>query len=340
MNKRTKGDAVRRDEVLGKTLSQTDNGPSPAEPSAGPPNRKVLRTLALVVLLGIAGVVAWAKWATVSSIFHGGNGSDRIIGLSGRIEGDDSAVASKTSGRILEVRVREGDSVNAGQILAVLDDQQVRAREEQARGAVEGAVARTKAAKAQIEARLVRQGFLYAAGAVGSCLPTSGERGSVQCRSADRRRGRRQTTDRGYEGSVDNCKGECRQCGDPESADRGDPKADRSAAGGDCQRHSERDTGARGARRSPGEPSGFDGHRAIHRNRSDANRRTRRSHTGRNTNRHTARFNEGVSSWVHSRREYRTRQDRAGRSDLSRLATGPAHRRLCPADRSASDFHS
>ena len=229
-------------EVLGRTVSQADNGGSPAEPPSRPPNRKALRTLALVVLLAIAGALVWANWATVSSIFHGGNVSDRIIGLSGRIEGDDSAVASKTSGRILEVRVREGDSVNAGQILAVLDDQQVRAREEQASGAVEGAVARTKAAKAQIEvleeqlrqsqlqteqatvdaegrvsqaeadlaaaesdlarqeasiaARLVRQGFLYAPGAVGSCLP-----------------GRRQTTDRGYEGSVDNCKGQCRQQG-------------------------------------------------------------------------------------------------------------------------------
>src|SRR5258708_38029824 len=123
MNKRPKGDAGRGDEVLGRTLSQTDNGPSQAEPSSGPPKRTVLRTLALVVLLGIAGVVAWAKWATVSSIFHGGNGSGRNIGLSGRIEGDDSAVASKTSGRVLEGGVREGDSGNAGQILAVLDGQ-------------------------------------------------------------------------------------------------------------------------------------------------------------------------------------------------------------------------
>src|SRR6266403_389269 len=71
--------------------------------------------------------------------------------LSGRIEGDDSAVAAKTSGRILEVRVREGDSINAGQILAGLDDQQVRAHEEQGQGAVEGAEAKAKAAKAQID---------------------------------------------------------------------------------------------------------------------------------------------------------------------------------------------
>src|SRR5258707_13435201 len=151
MSKSTKGNTVMRAVGLGRTLHQTASGRSPAEPSAGPPNRKELRTLALVVLLGLAGVGGWAKWAAVSSIFHGGNGSDRIIGLSGRIEGDDSAVASKTSGRIFEVRVREGDSVNAGQILAVLDDQQVRAREEQARGAVEGAEARAKAAKAQID---------------------------------------------------------------------------------------------------------------------------------------------------------------------------------------------
>src|SRR5260370_646581 len=138
-------------EAVDRRVNQVDNGQSPAEPPSRTRNRKVLRALALVVLLVIAGVLAWANWATVSKIFHGGDGSDRIIRLSGRIEGDDSAVASKTSGRILEVRVREGDSVNAGEILAVLDDQQVRAREEQARGAVEGAVARTKVAKAQIE---------------------------------------------------------------------------------------------------------------------------------------------------------------------------------------------
>src|SRR5215510_8378407 len=97
-----KGDAVTGNEVLDRTVSQADNGRSPAEPPSRRLNRKVPRTLALVVLLVIAGGLAWRNWATVTSIFHGGN-SDRIIGLSGRIEGDDSAVASKTSGRILEV---------------------------------------------------------------------------------------------------------------------------------------------------------------------------------------------------------------------------------------------
>src|SRR5215472_18175844 len=110
-------DAVTGNEVLGRTVSQADNGRSLAEPLSRPPNRTVLRTLALVVLLGIVGVVAWAKWATVSRLFHGGNGSELVIGLSGRIEGDDSAVAPKTGGRILEVRVREGDSVNADKSL-------------------------------------------------------------------------------------------------------------------------------------------------------------------------------------------------------------------------------
>ncbi|PYT28076.1 MAG: hypothetical protein DMG57_16225 [Acidobacteria bacterium] len=117
----------------------------------------------------------------------------------------------------------------------------------------------------------VRQRGLHASGADRRCLRTPGERGGGQCRSTGRRSGRRQTKDRGDEGSIDDCKGQCRQYGDPEGADLGDPKADCSAARGDCQRHSERGPSARGARRSTGEPSGFDSHRAVHRNRSDTN---------------------------------------------------------------------
>jgi HlyD family secretion protein len=73
-----------------------------------------------------------------------------VIGLSGRIEGDDAAVAAKTSGRIREVTVREGDEVQAGQRIAVLDDEQIRAREQQAAAAVRQAEARVRLSRYQI----------------------------------------------------------------------------------------------------------------------------------------------------------------------------------------------
>jgi HlyD family secretion protein len=75
---------------------------------------------------------------------------DSIVVLSGRIEGDDSAVAAKTTGRLLEVRVREGDLVKAGDAIAVLDDQQIRDREVQAQAVLAGEEAKAAAARIQI----------------------------------------------------------------------------------------------------------------------------------------------------------------------------------------------
>jgi HlyD family secretion protein len=115
-----------------------------------PPRRKAIltrrRILVLVVgllVLAVA-VIAW------KAFFAGGRLPPNLVTLSGRIEGDDSAVAAKVSGRILEARVREGDVVKAGDTIATLDDQQVRARKEQARAAVLQAEARARAARDQI----------------------------------------------------------------------------------------------------------------------------------------------------------------------------------------------
>lgn len=73
-----------------------------------------------------------------------------IIKLSGRIEGNDAAVSAKVSGRIREISVREGDQVKSGQLIAVIDDEQVRAREDQERSLVHQAEARVSSARQQI----------------------------------------------------------------------------------------------------------------------------------------------------------------------------------------------
>ena len=73
-----------------------------------------------------------------------------IIQLTGRIEGDDSAISVKIAGRIAEIRFREGDVVKAGDLIATLDDRQQRARVDQAAAQVTEADARVRSAQQQI----------------------------------------------------------------------------------------------------------------------------------------------------------------------------------------------
>jgi HlyD family secretion protein len=103
------------------------------------------------IVIIVSGVVLIAAAIFIWKVFFAATGvPDGVVAVSGRIEGDDSAVAPKTTGRILEVRVREGDTVNAGDTIAVLDDAQVRAREDQARATLLEAEAKGKAAQEQI----------------------------------------------------------------------------------------------------------------------------------------------------------------------------------------------
>lgn len=105
-------------------------------------NQKLIRaSLALLVLSGvIAGWFYYRKPSTPAS----------VITVSGRIETDDAAVAAKTSGRIREITVREGDQVTAGQLIATLEDDQVNARVEQAKSDVARADAQLERARQQV----------------------------------------------------------------------------------------------------------------------------------------------------------------------------------------------
>ena len=122
--------------------SQHANPPFPSTNAV--PARRRIAPLAVVVMLAAAGYFVWRAFFATPKL------PENIVALSGRIEGDDSAIAPKTSGRILEIRFREGDSVTAGETIAVLSDEQVRAREEQARAAVSIMEARANSARSQI----------------------------------------------------------------------------------------------------------------------------------------------------------------------------------------------
>ena len=98
----------------------------------------------VAAILVVAGIFIWREFFAAPKI------PDSIVVLSGRVEGDDSAIAPKTTGRILELRVREGDAVKAGDIIAILDDEQVRARENQARAVLTEAEAKERSASDQI----------------------------------------------------------------------------------------------------------------------------------------------------------------------------------------------
>jgi membrane fusion protein YbhG len=115
--------------------------PAPATTSS---RRKLLLIGATVMVVVVAAYFIWSAFFAAPKI------PDSIVVLSGRIEGDDSAIAPKTTGRIVELRVREGDTVKAGDVIAILDDEQVRARENAARAVLQEAEAKEGSARSQI----------------------------------------------------------------------------------------------------------------------------------------------------------------------------------------------
>jgi HlyD family secretion protein len=115
-----------------------------------------------IILIGAAVVAATALYA---SWFH----RDTALHGSGTVEARDIRVGSKIGGRIDKVLVREGDSVQPGQILLTFDDQELQAALEQSRASAEKAKrgfrpeeiaeARAAAEQAKADYELKRHGY-------------------------------------------------------------------------------------------------------------------------------------------------------------------------------------
>jgi HlyD family secretion protein len=90
------------------------------------------------ILLAIVGFAAVVIIVALIGFFALGRDPELI---QGQVEVSEYRVSSKVPGRILEIRVKEGDFVKVGDTLAILDAPEVRAKMEQARSAENAAAA-------------------------------------------------------------------------------------------------------------------------------------------------------------------------------------------------------
>lgn len=85
------------------------------------------RSTVKAVLIAVAVITAgagggWYWWQAQRDKLPAG-----LVSGNGRIESDDVDIAAKTAGRVREVRVQEGDLVEAGQLVARIDTAELRA---------------------------------------------------------------------------------------------------------------------------------------------------------------------------------------------------------------------
>lgn len=96
--------------------------PNPEKTAAPPgvkPRSRRKKFLLPIALLATGGIAAWYFLSRPTT---------NDLQLSGRIEGYETDVGTKVPGRVEEVTVREGAQVQKGQLLARLDDEELRAQ--------------------------------------------------------------------------------------------------------------------------------------------------------------------------------------------------------------------
>ena len=113
-------------------------------------NLLVVFLVVAIVAIGLASRQAWIENRQLP---------DGLIQANGRTEGDHVTIASKFPGRVAQLLVREGHCVKASETVVRLDDEQLKAKLNQAKHAVSvakailaGAVADSNAAAADVKA--------------------------------------------------------------------------------------------------------------------------------------------------------------------------------------------
>lgn len=129
----------------GLAAPPSDKSPnkSPDKSSGKAGSKKKLRILIPLAILLVAAGFGLRYWLT--------RPDDSAIALSGRIESYDSDLGAKVGGRVDSVAVREGDQVKAGQVVAQLDDRELKAQLAAAKANVNAAKQQVTQAELQTE---------------------------------------------------------------------------------------------------------------------------------------------------------------------------------------------
>ncbi|KAA3630308.1 MAG: biotin/lipoyl-binding protein [Proteobacteria bacterium] len=108
-------------------------------------SRKISISIVLIALLALLGFAAWTVLFKPSGLppegFARGNG---------RIEADLVDISPRLAGRVAEIKVREGDRVQPGDVLAVMDTAELKSQLMRAEAAVASAEAAVGVASAQV----------------------------------------------------------------------------------------------------------------------------------------------------------------------------------------------
>ena len=107
----------------------------------------ILATVAFTVVVAIVGLIGFLTLGNKEEV------------LQGQVEVNEYRVASKVPGRILEIRVKEGDYVKAGDTLVIIDAPDVMAKQAQAESAESAASAMDEMARNGARQEQIRAAF-------------------------------------------------------------------------------------------------------------------------------------------------------------------------------------
>jgi len=134
-----------------KPASEPANLPAHAEtgnPGPGAARRRRVRLLAGALALAVAAAVTYAfYWWRQPRLPPG------FASANGRVEAQEYDIATKRAGRVVEVRVHEGDMVQKGQVLAQIDIDELTAQKHEA----EAELARSREARSTAVAVLAQR---------------------------------------------------------------------------------------------------------------------------------------------------------------------------------------